>query len=240
MLFTLMAVGCGQTSQPSRTDALDNGEAVAGTEGRDIAGVDIVASTVLVEVSGCGFAPSTQGSGIMVGPDQVLASGHVVARSDEVTVLRDGSAVAAKIVALDHANDLALLEIDDVTNAQTISYASPVEAVEVDVAVFRDGDVVVEPTTVTNVHPIGIQEVLGSERHTRDALTIELVSRDGDSGGGVWTPDGRLLGVIFGHTTNPPQRGFATSASVVEAFLDEPMPAEWVCDADRSRVVPLS
>ena len=196
--------------------------------------------TVPISVSGCGFAEETAGTGIILDDGRVLVSGHVVGQSDRIDVVVDGAPFAGSVVALDVENDLGLVELTapDVPDQQgTLLYGQAVIGEEVVVSTSQAADVGVDMTTsIVEVRPIRIQEVLGSERHEREAFSLDLVSTDGDSGAGVWSTDGVLLGVIFGHTTDDPQRGFATASSVIENFVTNAAHQRWVCDSSRSRL----
>jgi len=203
-------------------------------------GPEIDVATVAISVSGCGFAAATSGTGIVLSPGRVLTSAHVVAQADQVMVTGGTGVHKGVVVALDLAADLALIDAPDVA-AETESpvvYGLPAKGADVVVTSVTDnGEVVATSTSIVDVVPIRIQEVLGTDRHTRAALSLEAASSDGESGGGVWSIDGRLVGVVFGHTTSEPERGWATSSSVIEAFLAEATPAAWTCDSRFSRLV---
>ncbi len=202
--------------------------------------VDPAALTVGVDVSGCGFADPTTGTGVVIQDELVVTSGHVVVQGDEVFVWAVGELFSALIIGFDPANDLALLKVPGLIIETEVRVASLDAGAEVSVWNHSELGAMETSSTVTDVRPVEIQEVLGETRHVRDAFSLELITQDGDSGAGVWSAEGALVGVIFGHTTEAPERGFATAGSVVEAFV-EPFVSgsersSWNCDAATSRI----
>ena len=192
--------------------------------------------TVGVEVQGCGFASSTAGTGVVLSSDLVLVSGHVVAQSDGISIVSGTTAREGTVVAFDAANDLALVETSglDLVNVEFADGAD--DAVVSVITQQPDEAAVHSSSSIIEVRAIEIQEVGGSERNVRDAFSLDFVSRDGDSGAGVWNDDGALLGVVFAQGIESPQRAFVTASSVIETFEANAEHVRWACDPSSSRL----
>lgn len=192
--------------------------------------------TVGIEVLGCGFAPPTAGTGVVLSSDLVLVSGHVVAQSDGVSIVSGTTERQGAVVAFDAANDLALIETSGL-DVVGVEFADGIDDAEVSVITQQpDEDAVHSSASIVEVRPVEIQEVGGNARNVRDAFSIDFLSRDGDSGAGVWNDDGALLGVVFAQTIESPQLAFVTASSVIEAFEANTERVVWECDPTRSRL----
>jgi len=54
----------------------------------------------------------------------------------------------------------------------------------------------------------------------RDVFTVRAEIRSGNSGGPMVTPDGRVIGVVFGAAVEDPETGFTLTAEQVRAEVD--------------------
>lgn len=194
-LFLLLAIFA--LASPARADDIS-------AAGRSVVRVVVVVFGEEGEVAGFGH-----GSGFAVGPNRIVTNAHVVAQAQQGKNVRIGVVPSegaqtreARIVAVDSARDLALLEVPGANFSPIPLYVGPLDdgsAVaalgypgNVDLATARSADDYITPLPPTrsvgifsNVRPInGITTLL----HTAN------IAR-GHSGGPLLDQCGRVLGV---------------------------------------------
>ncbi|MFT4513053.1 MAG: S1-C subfamily serine protease, partial [Planctomycetota bacterium] len=140
------------------------------------------------------------GSGVVVGPGRILTGAHVVANATFVQVQKqsDPKKVTARVLAISHDCDLALLEIDDKPFARGIK-----SSVVGDLPKLRDAVQVVgypiggEEVSITEgvVSRIEVQRYEHSQRHLL-AVTVDAAINEGNSGGPVFAR-GKIVGIAF-------------------------------------------
>ncbi len=192
---------------------------------------DPAARAVVVSTEGCGFASATRGSGVAVGGELVLVSAHVVAGASEVRV--DGRAVP--VVSLDPDRDLALLRVAGFGMAPVpIADAPPGDTGRI-VGAATSG------TTgyrVVRVVDIDIDAVRRSGRSIRKGYELEAEIAPGDSGAGMYSGDGRLVGVVFGSDPSNDHRAWATAGTELADFIAEGPSGQFVCNRADSVLEP--
>ena len=135
------------------------------------------------------------GTGFAVSPKGYLVTCHHVIRgADRVMVHLPGGPIPAIIVALDPANDLAILKIDE-WNGRTLGLASSSEAhygSPITAAGFPD------PTVLGKLPKIstGVVNALSGVRDDPRLLQISSPVQPGNSGGPVISQSGRVVGVV--------------------------------------------
>lgn len=222
-------------------------------------GLGPVDRTVAVVTTGCGSASASIGSAVRLDDTTVLTAAHVVAGSGGVGVvdgdelpldrhwpgfspvtLFDGAA-GAVVVAFDPARDLALLATDRERAGgpellrPEFGVAAVGDAVEIHVAAAAPiKGVVAQRTTIE------ADEVRGPSRVERDGYRLDATTTRGDSGAGVWSTGGRLVGLVFAVSSGDDTRSWAVSGREIVGFLDEaqdgPAPS-YRCDEATSRLV---
>ena len=71
---------------------------------------------------------------------------------------------------------------------------------------------------VSRVVDLTIEEVAGTERHSRRGYELEAATQDGDSGAGAYDVAGRLIGVVF--ASGPDEdTTWVTASSEIEDFI---------------------
>ncbi len=244
------------TTEPADTDpALEPGPGLDQARAR----------AVRISASGCGYAPPTDGSGIVLGDGLVLTAAHVVAGATVVSVspgsgdpgAADQAAdaeqpdraeveIPATVVAYDTLRDLAVVRIaaDDVASVSQLwseleapTWRQPLAEGQTGVVVgaATSGDVQAEVVDRTIIE---IDEVRGSRRSQRAGYLLEAVTRPGDSGSGLYDQQGRLAGLLFAVSTADGARSWVTAADEIQAFLaDRSLAGSFECDPDRSRLI---
>ena len=166
---------------------------------------------------------NSTGSGVVIGKRQILTGAHVVANATFVQVQRqsDPEKVVARVAAISHDSDLALLEIDDPKFARGIAPARIG-----DLPRLRDAVQVVgypiggEEVSITEgvVSRIEVQRYDHSQRYLL-AVTVDAAINDGNSGGPVFAR-GKVVGIAFQSLPDAELIGEMVPAPVIKRFLD--------------------
>lgn len=210
---------------------------IAGCDGAtaESAGTEPAQRAATVQTTGCGLAPERTGSGVAVGDGIVVTVAHLVARADSIEVsVGTGEVVEASVVKLDLAKDLAALRLplDEPTELELSQVEAGGEGLIVGGA--ASGAV---PFTVKEKVSVSIEEVLGTQRHSRVGYEIDAATASGDSGAGAYDEAGRLIGIVFATTTDG-STTWLTASVEIQDFLAgvDASSAPISCDPDTSRL----
>jgi S1-C subfamily serine protease len=162
------------------------------------------------------------GSGVIVGPNRILTGAHVVANSTFVQVQKqdDPAKVTARVHAISHDCDLALLEVDDKAFTRNIKPARigdlPRLREAVQVVGYPIGG---EEVSITSgvVSRIEVQRYEHSQRHLL-AVTVDAAINEGNSGGPVFARGG-VVGIAFQALPEAENIGEMVPAPIIERFL---------------------
>lgn len=165
---------------------------------------------------------SATGSGVIIGPQQVLTGAHVVANATflQLQHASNPNKVLAKVKAICHDSDLALLEIEDPTFTEGISPAPigelPLLRERVSVVGFPIGG---EQISITEgvVSRIEVQRYSHSQRHLL-AVTVDAAINDGNSGGPVFQNQ-QIAGIAFQKINQADNIGEMVPAPLIRHFL---------------------
>lgn len=163
------------------------------------------------------------GSGVIIGPREVLTGAHVVANATFIQVQRveDPDKVVARIKAISHDADLALLEVDMENFADGIEPATVGELPhlrdEVSVVGFPIGG---DEISVTEgvVSRVEMQRYSHSQRSLL-AVTVDAAINEGNSGGPVFKGDD-VVGIAFQKLSGADNIGEMVPAPVLASFLE--------------------
>ncbi|MBM4061517.1 MAG: serine protease [Planctomycetes bacterium] len=163
------------------------------------------------------------GSGVIVGRNEVLTGAHVVANATFVQVQKqdDPGKATARVVAISHDSDLALLRVEPAGFARGIR-----PAVIGDLPALRDAVQVVgypiggEEVSITEgvVSRIEVQRYEHSQRHLL-AVTVDAAINEGNSGGPVFAR-GKVVGIAFQALQDAENIGEMVPAPIIRRFLD--------------------
>lgn len=166
---------------------------------------------------------NSTGSGVVVAKGRILTGAHVVANATFVQVQRqsDPAKVVARVLAISHDSDLALLEVEDPHFARGIAPAKIG-----DLPRLRDAVQVVgypiggEEVSITEgvVSRIEVQRYEHSQRYLL-AVTVDAAINDGNSGGPVFAR-GKIVGIAFQSLPDAELIGEMVPAPVIKRFLD--------------------
>ncbi|MBQ9132104.1 MAG: trypsin-like peptidase domain-containing protein, partial [Clostridia bacterium] len=217
-------------------DKTGSAPSLYGSAGEDVFAVsDVVRmvedSVVVIDVtvrSNSIFGGSTtstgSGSGVIISADgYILTCNHVVENAESVVVtLNSGSKYEAALVGSDASSDLAVLQI---APKETLTYA-------------RQGcsaDLVVGETVVAIGNPLGTlggtvtdgiisateRTISMSDGTQMTLLQTNAAINSGNSGGGLFNLDGKLIGIVNAKYASEGVEGLAFAIPIDSAFLVE-------------------
>ena len=167
---------------------------------------------------------SSTGSGVVIGPGEILTGAHVVANATFLQVQKPSQPdkAVARVKAVSHDCDLALLEV--VEPATFLADSIPAEVGEM--PKLRDEVAVVgypvggEEISITEgvVSRIEVQRYSHSQRHLL-AVTVDAAINAGNSGGPVFGA-GKVVGIAFQKMTGVDNIGEMVPPPIIRAFLD--------------------
>lgn len=165
---------------------------------------------------------SGTGSGVVIAPGRVLTGAHVIndATFLQVQKVSDPNKMLAKVVAVSHDCDLALLEIDDPRFMEGVTPeelgALPALRDRVSVVGYPVGG---EEISITEgvVSRIEMQRYAHSERSML-AVTVDAAINEGNSGGPVFM-DGKVAGIAFQSLQDAENIGEMVPATLIKRFL---------------------
>lgn len=197
--------------------------------------IDPAQRAVRIETTGCGFASGRTGSGVAVGDGLIVTVAHLVARAEDIfAYFADEQGLSASVTAVDLNRDLALLRVPP--NAMPV----------IEMSSLRDGakGLIVEgaasgtvPFEVRQVVTLAIEEILGTDRHSRRGYELAAETATGDSGAGAYDEENRLIGIVFA-TSQEGESSWITSSAEIDDFLTAHGSdvTEIVCDSEESRI----
>ena len=171
------------------------------------------AASVLVRV------PGAAGSGVAIAPDVVATNGHVIGwRMDTqttVTAHADGRTYRATVVALDPDADVALLQIHGGRLESVTLAPTPPEGSEVHLLGWGRRGVLARGAGRILRRAFGHRTPRGQV----PVILCHLASEPGDSGGGIFDADGRLVAINWGAISATGQ-SLSTPSEYVSKLLD--------------------
>lgn len=189
---------------------------------------------VTITTTACGHASKTTGAGVIAEDGWVIASAHVVSGAGSIVVSGTLGQRVGEIVVLDAEADLALLRVPGLAGSP-IELASAASGAMVELAGGGPSGSV--PASILRPVEVRIEAVRSTERVRRHGYEIDRRVERGDSGGGVFDADDRLVGVVFGRPLEDVQRSFIVNHVAIERLLAANRTGSWACDPDQHRVV---
>lgn len=165
---------------------------------------------------------SCTGSGVAIGPREILTGAHVVANATflQVQRLEDPDKVTARVRAISHDCDLALLEVesDAFTRGMDIAVIGELPDLrdKVSVVGFPIGG---DEISITEgvVSRVEVQRYQHSQRNLL-AATVDAAINEGNSGGPVFK-NGEVVGIAFQKLTGAENIGDMVPAPIIKHFL---------------------
>ncbi|MFB7219844.1 MarP family serine protease [Streptomyces sp. NPDC056227] len=168
---------------------------------------------------GCGKV--LEGTGFVFSDRRVMTNAHVVGGVDEPTVQIGGQGrlYDAKVVLYNWQRDIAVLDVPDLD-------AKPLKFTATDHDAATGNDAIVAGFPENGSYDVRSARVRGRidadgpdiyHRGTvrRDVYSLFATVRQGNSGGPLLTPDGKVYGVVFAKSLDDPDTGYALTADEI-------------------------
>ncbi|MFD8568709.1 MarP family serine protease [Streptomyces sp. NPDC057694] len=187
-----------------------------------------------------GQAPScgkvVEGTGFVFGDRRVMTNAHVVGGVDEPTVQIGGEGVKydAKVVLYDWKRDIAVLDVPSL-RAPALQFArtDAQRGGGAIVAGFpENGSYDVRPARVRGRIDASGPDIYHRGTVERDVYSLYATVRQGNSGGPLLTPDGKVYGVVFAKSLDNDDTGYALTADEIGADITRGRTAAQQVDTD--------
>jgi S1-C subfamily serine protease len=174
-----------------------------------------------VKIIGMACAAIQEGSGVVVGPGEVVTNAHVVAGVDHPVVQLGARSRSATPVLFDDNLDLAVLRVSGLS-------ARPLTLRATDAPRGTDGAALGYPGggpfTVTPAAVRRAFDALGRDVYNKDLVRrpvyeLQAAVRPGNSGGPMVAPDGTVIGIVFSKSVLRDDIGYALRSSAVAARI---------------------
>ncbi|MEW1889907.1 MULTISPECIES: MarP family serine protease [unclassified Streptomyces] len=172
-----------------------------------------------------GTAPSCgkvlEGTGFVFSDRRVMTNAHVVGGVDEPTVQIGGQGrlYDAKVVLYDWRRDIAVLDVPDL-DVKPLRFTGPDSDAETGdsaiVAGFpENGSYDVRSARVRARIDANGPDIYHRGTVRRDVYSLYTTVRQGNSGGPLLTPEGKVYGVVFAKSLDDPDTGYALTADEI-------------------------
>ncbi|MDT3395152.1 MarP family serine protease [Streptomyces sp. B1866] len=188
-----------------------------------LAGSPVVARARQSVVKVVGTAPGCgkvlEGSGFVFAPDRVMTNAHVVGGVDEPTVQigGEGRLYDGRVVLYDWKRDIAVLDVPSLP-APALRFAQG-DARSGDSAIVvgypENGGFDVRSARVRDRIQANGPDIYRRGTVHRDVYSLYATVRQGNSGGPLITPQGRVYGVVFAKSLDDANTGYALTADEV-------------------------
>ncbi|MEE1790624.1 MarP family serine protease [Streptomyces sp. BE308] len=190
-----------------------------------LAGSPVAARAKKSIVKVMGMAPSCgkalEGTGFVFSDRRVMTNAHVVGGVDEPTVQigGEGRLYDAKVVLYDWQRDIAVLDVPDL-RAEPLKFTGTDDDAESGdsaiVAGFpENGAYDVRSARVRGRIDADGPDIYHRGTVRRDVYSLYATVRQGNSGGPLLTPDGKVYGVVFAKSLDDPDTGYALTADEI-------------------------
>ncbi|MET8947680.1 MarP family serine protease [Streptomyces sp. NPDC004542] len=165
-----------------------------------------------------------EGSGFVFADRRVMTNAHVVGGVDEPTVQigGEGRKYDAKVVLYDWHRDIAVLDVPDL-KARPLSFSAQ-DAVSDDGAIVagfpQNGSYDVRAARVRGRITANGPDIYHRGTVRRDVYSLYATVRQGNSGGPLLTPDGKVYGVVFAKSLDDPDTGYALTADEIQPDIE--------------------
>ncbi|ARF62572.1 MULTISPECIES: MarP family serine protease [Streptomyces] len=177
-----------------------------------------------------GTAPSCgkvlEGTGFVFSERRVMTNAHVVGGVDEPTVQigGEGRLYDAKVVLYDWQRDIAVLDVPDL-RAEPLKFTGPDDDAETGdsaiVAGFpENGAYDVRSARVRARIDADGPDIYHRGTVRRDVYSLYATVRQGNSGGPLLTPDGKVYGVVFAKSRDDQETGYALTGDEIREDIE--------------------
>ncbi|MEU0937278.1 MULTISPECIES: MarP family serine protease [unclassified Embleya] len=161
-----------------------------------------------------------EGSGFVYAPQRVMTNAHVVGgvKKPTVQIGGEGREYQAEVVLYDWKRDIAVLKVPGL-KATPLQFEPKVEsgADAIVVGFPENGAFHVEPARVRARIQAGGPDIYKRGTVSRDVYSLYAKVRQGNSGGPLISPGGKVAGVIFAKSLDDESTGYALTVEEVRA-----------------------
>ena len=177
-----------------------------------------------------------EGTGFVFGDRRVMTNAHVVGGVDEPTVQigGEGRRYDAKVVLYDWERDIAVLDVPNL-KAPVLKFTSA-DASRGDGAIVagfpENGAYDVRPARVRGRITASGADIYRRGTVRRDVYSLYATVCQGNSGGPLLTPDGKVYGVVFAKSRDDANTGYALTADEIQEDITKGRGAAQQVDSD--------
>lgn len=211
----------------AESEPVVNGDVTASSVGSSEKQAAASASVVKIHTWGCGSLGSA--SGFVVSKNTILTNAHAIAGADRVSVQsQNGDVLVARAVWFDPLLDIAILTVDTALSTPPLAVEEQALAIGSPGVVMGfpgGGDFAANSATILgNINAEGY-DIYQKQKTVRRLYTIRGDVVPGNSGGPLIDINGRVAGVIIGHSTIREHTGYAIIADQITNALKTHDPA---------------
>lgn len=173
---------------------------------------------------GCGKV--LEGTGFVFSDRRVMTNAHVVGGVDEPTVQigGEGRLYDAKVVLYDWQRDIAVLDVPDLDAEPLRFTGTDDDAGSGDSAIVagfpENGAYDVRSARIRGRIDANGPDIYHRGTVRRDVYSLYATVRQGNSGGPLLTPDGKVYGVVFAKSLDDPDTGYALTADEIREDIE--------------------
>ncbi|WP_329300928.1 MarP family serine protease [Streptomyces sp. NBC_00659] len=177
-----------------------------------------------------------EGTGFVFGDRRVMTNAHVVGGVDEPTVQigGEGKKYDATVVLYDWERDIAVLDVPNL-KAPALRFSTQ-DAASGDSAIVagfpQNGSYNVQPARVRGRITATGPDIYHRKTVRRDVYSLYATVRQGNSGGPLLTPDGKVYGVVFAKSLDDAETGYALTADEIRQDIVKGRTANQQVDSD--------
>ncbi|MEU4172187.1 MarP family serine protease [Streptomyces sp. NPDC026665] len=177
-----------------------------------------------------------EGTGFVFSDRRVMTNAHVVGGVDEPTVQigGEGKKYDATVVLYDWERDIAVLDVPNL-KAPALRFSTK-DAASGDSAIVagfpQNGSYNVQPARVRGRITANGPDIYHRKTVRRDVYSLYATVRQGNSGGPLLTPDGKVYGVVFAKSLDDAETGYALTADEVRQDIAKGRTANQQVDSD--------
>ncbi len=173
-----------------------------------------------------GAAPSCrkmlEGTGFVYASERVMTNAHVVAGVTEPRVQVGNRDLAARVVLFDPGRDVAVLAVPGLRQAALEFAPDPADdgGDAIVLGYPLDGPFRADSARVVRRQQARGMDLYGERSVTREIYTVRGLVRQGNSGGPMIDPQGRVYGVVFAAAADDDRVGYVLTASEVRSAAE--------------------
>jgi S1-C subfamily serine protease len=177
-----------------------------------------------------------EGTGFVFGDRRVMTNAHVVGGVDEPTVQigGEGRKYDATVVLYDWQRDIAVLDVPDLS-APALRFTTQ-DAAGGDGAIVagfpENGSYDVRAARVRGRITANGPDIYHRGTVRRDVYSLYAMVRQGNSGGPLLTPQGKVYGVVFAKSLDDANTGYALTADEIQEDIAKGRSANQQVDSD--------